>query len=60
MVWFLIFAFFIIAFPFGKLLDKILGAEGAKFYNRGELKRFVELHGEEAKQDKVRKQGDGE
>ena len=44
-VWLLIGLFFIIAYPFAKLLDKILGAEGAKFYNRGELIKLVELHG---------------
>jgi len=44
-VWFLIVVFFIVAYPFAKLLDVILGSEGAKFYNRGELIKFVELHG---------------
>ena len=50
-VWLLIGLFFIVAYPFAKLLDKILGAEGAKFYNRGELIKLVELHGK--KESKV-------
>jgi len=60
-VWLLIGVFFIIAYPFAKLLDKILGAEGAKFYNRGELIKFVELHGKKESREvesfeKVREQ----
>lgn len=45
-VWFLIYGFFIIAFPLARLLDCILGKEHEDHYSREELRELIALHGQ--------------
>lgn len=48
MVYFLMGAFFIVAYPFSKMLDWFLGTEHGTFYRRGQLKALIDIHGEES------------
>jgi len=44
LVYFLMFIFFIVAWPISKLLDCLLGENHATYFRRAELKALVDLH----------------
>ncbi|GFN84652.1 metal transporter cnnm2 [Plakobranchus ocellatus] len=48
LVYFMMGAFFIVAYPFSKLLDWFLGTDHGTFYRRGQLKALIDIHGEES------------
>ncbi|RUS77967.1 hypothetical protein EGW08_014276 [Elysia chlorotica] len=48
LVYFMMGAFFIIAYPFSKMLDWFLGTDHGTFYRRGQLKALIDIHGEES------------
>ncbi|XP_019848829.1 PREDICTED: DUF21 domain-containing protein At4g14230-like [Amphimedon queenslandica] len=51
LVYFLMAAFFILAFPISKVLDLILGKDHSTFFRRAELKELVQMHGSSEETD---------
>lgn len=60
LVWFLIYAFWIVAYPISLVLDKMLGEEHKGRYNKAEFRALINLHNEESEEYSVQREGTDE
>jgi metal transporter CNNM len=53
-VWFLIYAFWAVAYPLSVLLDRLLGEEHKGRYNKAEFRALLNIHNDQAAEDEQR------